>query len=107
MRSRGRGGATGTQARRAGADLELQARIAVEIGNLLPGARRGVPKRSPRMRHSPASGRVTRTAAGRALDPETLELAVLASVRHQDTGYDELLMTGLDRPWRVSGVVRA
>ena len=43
------------------------------------------------------SGRVGRTAAGRALDPGTLELAVLASVRHQDTGYDELLMSGVDR----------
>jgi hypothetical protein len=35
--------------------------------------------------------------AGRSLDAETLELAVVASVRHQDTAYDELLMSGLER----------
>ena len=38
-----------------------------------------------------------RTAAGRALGREALELAVLASVRHQDTEYDQLLMSGVDR----------
>lgn len=34
---------------------------------------------------------------GRALAPGAVELAVVASVRHEDTGYDELLMTGIDR----------
>ncbi|MFZ0970670.1 MAG: DUF2293 domain-containing protein [Solirubrobacteraceae bacterium] len=84
-------------ARRAGSDLELQARIAVEIGKLFPGC---PPERADAIaRHAAqrGSGRVGRTAAGRALDPEALELAVLASVRHQDTGYDELLMSGVDR----------
>jgi hypothetical protein len=40
---------------------------------------------------------VGRTAAARALDRNALELAVVASVRHQDTGYDTLLMSGADR----------
>ena len=31
------------------------------------------------------------------LDAGALELAVAASVRHEDTSYDELLMSGLDR----------
>ena len=43
------------------------------------------------------SGRVGRSAAGRALDAGAIELAVTASVRHRDTAYDELLMSGLDR----------
>jgi hypothetical protein len=36
-------------------------------------------------------------AAGWAFDPGALRLAVAASVRHRDTGYDELLMSGVDR----------
>jgi hypothetical protein len=43
------------------------------------------------------SGRVGRSAAGRARDEEAVRLAVVASVRHQDTPYDELLMSGVDR----------
>jgi hypothetical protein len=31
------------------------------------------------------------------LDPGALELAVIASIRHRDTEYDELLMAGMDR----------
>jgi hypothetical protein len=43
------------------------------------------------------SGRVGRSAAGRALDEQAVRLAVVASVRHEDTGYDELLMAGVPR----------
>ena len=43
------------------------------------------------------SGRVGRSAAGRALDPDAVRLAVAASVRHADTDYDDLLMSGMDR----------
>lgn len=43
------------------------------------------------------SGCVGRTAAGRALDPEAVTLAVAAAVRHADTPYDELLMSGMTR----------
>jgi hypothetical protein len=44
-----------------------------------------------------SSGRIGRTAAGRALDPMAVRLAVVASVRHEDTPYDELLMGGIAR----------
>ena len=40
------------------------------------------------------SGRVGCSAAGRALDPGAVTLVVAASVRHEDTNYDELLMSG-------------
>lgn len=43
------------------------------------------------------SGRIGRTAEGRALDEDAVTFAVIASIRHQDTDYDELLMSGVDR----------
>jgi hypothetical protein len=43
------------------------------------------------------SGRVGRSAAGRALDPQALELAVRAHIRHGHTNYDKLLMQGTER----------
>ena len=44
-----------------------------------------------------AFSQVGRTAAGRALDPEAITLAVVAAARHGDTVYDDLLMAGVDR----------
>lgn len=43
------------------------------------------------------SGRVGRSAAGRALDDEALTLAAVAWIRHRRTDYDDLLMSGMDR----------
>ena len=43
------------------------------------------------------SGRVGRSAAARALDETAITLAVVASVRHEDTDYDRLLMSGIPR----------
>jgi hypothetical protein len=43
------------------------------------------------------SGRVGRSAAGRALDCDAVLLAVVASVRHVDTDYDDLVLSGVDR----------
>ena len=43
------------------------------------------------------SGRVGRTAAGRALDEEALRAGVIAAIRHRHTTYDRLLMQGWDR----------
>ncbi|MGH2743868.1 MAG: DUF2293 domain-containing protein, partial [Thermoleophilaceae bacterium] len=47
---------------------------------------------------------VGRTAPGRALDREAVALAVAASVRHRDTRYDELLMSGASRAEARAGV---
>lgn len=83
--------------RRAEEDLDVQERMAKEIARRFPSC---PPERARQIaRHAAqrGSGRIGRTAAGRALEPEAIELAVAASVRHQDTGYDELLMSGLDR----------
>jgi len=43
------------------------------------------------------SGRVGRTAAGRALDEEAVRAAVIAAIRHRHTAYDRLLMQGWNR----------
>ena len=44
-----------------------------------------------------SSGRVGRSASGRALNASAVDLAVIAHVRHVHTNYDELLMRGVDR----------
>jgi hypothetical protein len=43
------------------------------------------------------SGRVGRSAAAKAFDPEAIDLAVVAHVRHRHTHYDELLMSDWER----------
>ncbi|WP_037767576.1 DUF2293 domain-containing protein [Streptomyces sp. 142MFCol3.1] len=56
------------------------------------------------------SGRVGRSAAGRALSEGAVTAAVRASVRHVDTSYDQLLMDGVPRHEarrRIEAVVEA
>jgi hypothetical protein len=83
--------------RRAAQDVELQAALGREITRLFPGC---PPTRAEAIAgHAAArgSGRIGRTAAARALDPEAVTLAVVAAVRHGDTAYDDLLMSGSSR----------
>jgi hypothetical protein len=84
-------------ARRADEDLELQARMAIEIARLFPGCPNERAQEIARHAAARGSARVGRTAAGRALQARAIELAVAASVRHRDTDYDELLMSGAER----------
>lgn len=98
------------EAARAVQDETFHARFASEIARLLPGC---PPERAHAIaRHAGArrSGRIGRSSAGRALDEQAVTLAVLASVRHLDTVYDDLLMAGVDRTdarERVRGEVEA
>ena len=102
------------EARRADEDMRFQAEFAAAIRMLFP---RCPPSRADAMaRHAAmrGSGRIGRSATGRALDPDAVRLAVTASVRHVDTDYDELLMSGVDRETarrqvreRVEDVLRA
>ncbi|MET0495042.1 MAG: DUF2293 domain-containing protein [Actinoplanes sp.] len=83
--------------RREIADEGFQQELAEEIGRLFPGC---PPERAAAISHhtgARGSGRVGRSAAGQALDPEAVTRAVVASVRHEDTPYDELLMAGVPR----------
>jgi hypothetical protein len=85
------------QERRLHEDVEFQTELASEILRLFPGCPRERTDRIARHAGTRGSGRVGRTAAGRALDPGAVTLAVAASVRHEDTRYDELLMRGFSR----------
>lgn len=83
--------------RRADEDADLVRRFAAQITTLFPGC--PVQRAQAIARHAAArgSGRVGRTAAGQAVQGDVVELAVIASIRHEDTDYDELLMAGIDR----------
>jgi hypothetical protein len=83
--------------RRAAEDVELAASMASEIGRLFPGCPAGRAEAIARHTSLRGSGRVGRSAAGRSLDEEAVILAVVASVRHEDTEYDSLLMSGVGR----------
>ena len=43
------------------------------------------------------SGRIGRSASGKSVDAEAVQLAVVAHVRHVETNYDALLASGVDR----------
>ncbi|MEV4391184.1 DUF2293 domain-containing protein [Nonomuraea sp. NPDC049607] len=85
------------QERRAEQDVGFQAAMAAEIARLFPSC---PPERAHEIAEHAGqrgSGRVGRTAAAKALDENAITLAVIASVRHLDTDYDRLLMSGVPR----------
>jgi hypothetical protein len=83
--------------RRADEDVEFQRRFATEIRELFPGCPGDRADAIARHAGLRGSGRVGRSAAGRRLDEQAVTLAVVASIRHQDTSYDDLLMSGIPR----------
>jgi hypothetical protein len=83
--------------RRADEDLEFQARTAQEIRRMFPGCPKERAEAIARHTGARGSGRVGRSAAGRALDETAVRAAVVAAVRHEDTDYDALLMAGVPR----------
>jgi hypothetical protein len=83
--------------RRAEQDVVFVDDFAARIVRLFPGC---PPRRAALIAAHAGlrgSGRVGRSAAGRALEEDAVTLAVIASVRHEDTDYDALLMAGLAR----------
>jgi hypothetical protein len=85
------------QERRANEDVEFQRDLAREITRIFPGCPKARAEAIATHTGDRNSGRIGRTAAGRALDPAAITLAVVAAVRHGDTDYDDLLMAGIDR----------
>ncbi|MEU6999695.1 DUF2293 domain-containing protein [Nonomuraea sp. NPDC046570] len=83
--------------RRADQDVEFQARMAAEIARLFPGCPADRAESIAAHAALRGSGRVGRTAAAKALDENAITLAVVASIRHLDTDYDTLLMSGVPR----------
>ena len=83
--------------RRADQDDRFVVELAGAIRRQFPGCRAERSMRIARHAGTPSSGRIGRTSAGRGLDPDAVRLAVVASVRHEDTGYEDLLMRGVPR----------
>lgn len=71
--------------------------LAAAILAQFPGCSADRAERIARHAGARRSGRIGRTRAGRALDPDAVRLAVIASVRHEDTRYEDLLMDGVPR----------
>jgi hypothetical protein len=83
--------------RRAAEDVQFQRRFAAEIGRLFPGCPSERAEAIASHTALRGSGRVGRSAAGRSLDEQAVTLAVVASIRHENTDYDDLLMSGAAR----------
>lgn len=78
-------------------DQVLATRMAESIQRMYPGCPPEETRTIAAHTSVRGSGRVGRSAAGRALDDEALRAAVIAAVRHRHTDYDRLLMKGWDR----------
>ena len=91
--------------RRSAEDQELVERMAERIRGLFPACPAEEARAIASHTAVRGSGRVGRSAAGRALEDDALTAAVIAYVRHNHTNYDELLMQGMDRT-SARGLVR-
>jgi len=78
-------------------DQVLAMRMAESIRQIFPGCPPEEAQAIAAHTSARGSGRVGRTAAGRALGDEALRAAVVAAIRHRHTKYDRLLMKGVAR----------
>jgi hypothetical protein len=78
-------------------DQVLAIRMAESIRQMFPGCPPEEARAIAAHTSVRGSGRVGRTASGRALEEEALRAAVVAFIRHRHTKYDRLLMQGLGR----------
>ncbi len=78
-------------------DVRFTAALAAEILRLFPSCPPSRAQAVAAHTSERGSGRVGRSAAGRSLDEGAVTAAVRASVRHVDTAYDALLMSGVPR----------
>ena len=97
---------TKAAARRAALDQKYVSRFAVRVREVFPycPARREVVIAEHACRKY--TDRVGRSAAAKALDENAVRIAVTAHIRHAETGYDELLLLGLER-WEAREKVHA
>ena len=83
--------------RRVEQDRDLAVRMTESILALYPGCPPAEAQAIAVHTSRRGSGRVGRSAAGRALEAEALSAAVVAAIRHRYTRYDQLLMHGYSR----------
>lgn len=85
------------EVRRREQDRDLVARMTQAILGLFPSCPPEEARAIAAHTAARGSGRVGRTSAARALEPEPLTAAVVATIRHNHTRYDQLLMRGWSR----------
>jgi hypothetical protein len=83
--------------RRAAEDERYVEAFARAVSQHFPGCPEQEAREIARHACRKHSGRIGRTAAARAFDPDAVRLAVVAHVRHMHTKYDELLCRYDDR----------
>lgn len=83
--------------RRRDVDERFVAELAAAVRVLFPGCPADRADRIARHAGARSSGRIGRTRAGREFDPDAVRLAVVASVRHEDTAYEDLLAAAVPR----------
>jgi hypothetical protein len=96
--------------RRAELDQEYVQKFARRVRELYPNCPPGTETEIAEHACLKYSGRVGRSAAAKVLDQKTIDLAVIAHIRHVETPYDRLLASGRDRydaRAEVEGIVRA
>ena len=87
-------------------EAEYIASFADRVRELYPSCPIGREKIIAELACRKYSGRVGRSTAAKELDKKAVCLAVAAHVRHQETNYDELLLTGFER-WEAREQVHA
>lgn len=83
--------------RRDGLDSQYIDQFAAQIQAHYPGCPPDRAKHIAEHACQKYSGRVGRSSAAKAFDPQMIGLAVIAHIRHTETNYDELLMAGVER----------
>ncbi|MHC4679008.1 MAG: DUF2293 domain-containing protein [Planctomycetota bacterium] len=83
--------------RRAALDLAYVERFAEAVRQLYPKCPPETAKSIAEHACTKYSGRVGRSSAAKALDEKAVRLAVVARIRHVETRYDRLLMSGWGR----------
>lgn len=83
--------------RREEEDRHYMDQFAAQVRTLFPSSPSGREQAIAEHACLKYSGRVGRSAAAKALDAETVRLAVIAHIRHRETNYDDLLAKGTDR----------
>lgn len=91
-------------ARRVELDRQYVERFAARVRELFPGCPPGRETAIAEHACLKYSGRVGRSAAAKSLDENTVQLAVIAHIRHAETEYDALLAGGLER-WEARAQV--
>lgn len=83
--------------RRLKLDEEFVARFAEQIRAHFPNCPKGRETKIAQRACQKYSGRVGRSAAAKSFDEDAIRLAVIAHIRHAETGYDRLLARGMER----------